>query len=160
MTTPDLPLTPEDVADIIAILDGSAYDTLEVSTPRFVLKLARGEAGTPAAGWTQEWRHAAGATPLPPAAVEAQAQDDAADGLVAVRAPLPGTFYRAPQPGAAPFVEVGAQVAPDTVVGIVETMKMMNSVPALVHGEVVAILVANGTMVGNETVLMRVRALA
>jgi acetyl-CoA carboxylase biotin carboxyl carrier protein len=155
MTTPDLPLTPEDVADIISILDGSAYDTLEVSTPRFVLKLAR-----VGAGWTQEWRHAAGATPLPPAAAEAPADDDAADGLVAVRAPLPGTFYRAPQPGAPPFVEVGAQVAPDTVVGIVETMKMMNSVPAMVRGEVVAILVANGTMVGNDTVLMRVRALA
>ncbi len=57
-------------------------------------------------------------------------------------------------------MEVGAQVAPDTVVGIVETMKMMNSVPALVHGEVVAILVANGTMVGNDTVLMRVRPVA
>jgi acetyl-CoA carboxylase biotin carboxyl carrier protein len=157
MTTPDLPLTPEDVADIIAILDGSAYDTLEVSTLRFVLKLARGGAGTPASGWTQEWRHAAGAAPLPTAAAEAPADDDAADGLVAVRAPLPGTFYRAPQPGAAPFVEVGAQVAQDTVVGIVETMKMMNSVPAMVRGEVVAILVANGTMVGNDTVLMRVR---
>ena len=52
------------------------------------------------------------------------------EGLVAVRAPLPGTFYRAPRPGAAPFVEVGSRVGADTVVGIVETMKLFNSVTA------------------------------
>ncbi len=53
-----------------------------------------------------------------------------ADGLVAVVAPLPGTFYRAPRPGAPPFVEVGDAVGADTVVAIIETMKLMNSVPA------------------------------
>jgi len=153
MTPPDLPLTPEDVAEIIAILDGGAYETLEVSTPRFVLKIARAGGG---AGWTQEWRHTAGAPASVPDATAA-VEDGAADGLTAVRAPLPGTFYRAPQPGARPFVEVGDQVAPDTVIGIVETMKMMNSVAAGVAGEVVAILIENGTMVDRDTVLMRLR---
>jgi acetyl-CoA carboxylase biotin carboxyl carrier protein len=159
MTAPDLPLTPEDVADIVAILDASRYDTLEVATARFVLKVARTEAGQGGPGWTQEWRHAAGpaATPAP---ADAPADDGAADGLAVVRAPLPGTFYRAPQPGAPPFVEVGATVQADTVIGIVETMKMMNSVPAGVAGEVVAILVGNGTMVAKDGVLLRVRPAA
>ena len=61
---------------------------------------------------------------------------------MAVRAPLPGTFYRAPRPGAAPFVEVGSRVSADTVVGIVETMKLMNSVHAGVAGTVAEICVA------------------
>jgi acetyl-CoA carboxylase biotin carboxyl carrier protein len=159
MTASDLPLTPDDVADIIAILDGGGYETLEISTPRFVLKVARTEASQAKPGWTQEWRHTAGAA-ASQAPAEAPAAEGAADGFSVVRAPLPGTFYRAPQPGAPPFVEVGGTVAPDTVVGIVETMKMMNSVPAGVAGEVVAILAENGTMVAKDGVLMRVRPAA
>jgi acetyl-CoA carboxylase biotin carboxyl carrier protein len=56
-----------------------------------------------------------------------------------VRAPLVGTFYRAPQPGAEPFVQVGSRVEETTVVGIVETMKLMNPVLAGVAGTVVEI---------------------
>ena len=78
--------------------------------------------------------------------------------LVAVRAPLPGTFYRAPRPGAAPFVEVGSRVDPDTVVGIVETMKLMNSVSAGVAGTVAEICLGNGEFAANGTTLLRIRA--
>jgi acetyl-CoA carboxylase biotin carboxyl carrier protein len=67
-----------------------------------------------------------------------------ADGLVAVTAPLPGTFYRAPRPGADPFVREGDAVAADTVVAIVETMKLMNSVPAGTPGRVARICADNG----------------
>src|SRR6266568_4108817 len=72
-------------------------------------------------------------------------------GLVAVRAPLPGTFYRAPRPGAAPFAKVGSRVGADTVIGIVETMKLMNPVHAGVAG-VVAEFAAHGAP------LLRIRA--
>ena len=65
-------------------------------------------------------------------------------GLVAVVAPLPGTFYRAPRPGAPPFVDVGDAVGADTVVAIIETMKLMNSVHAGTPGRVARILVENG----------------
>jgi acetyl-CoA carboxylase biotin carboxyl carrier protein len=65
-------------------------------------------------------------------------------GLAAVVAPLPGTFYRAPRPGAPPFVEEGDAVGTDTVVAIIETMKLMNSVPAGTPGRVARILVGNG----------------
>jgi acetyl-CoA carboxylase biotin carboxyl carrier protein len=79
------------------------------------------------------------------------------DGVRAVRAPLPGTFYRAPMPGAPPFVEVGRRVEPDTVVGIVETMKLMNSVPAGVSGTVAEILLANAEFAERDAVLMWIR---
>jgi acetyl-CoA carboxylase biotin carboxyl carrier protein len=81
-----------------------------------------------------------------------------AAGLVAVRAPLPGTFYRAPRPGAAPFVEVGSRVSADTVVGIVETMKLMTSVPAGAAGTVAEICLANAEPAAQGATLMRIRA--
>jgi acetyl-CoA carboxylase biotin carboxyl carrier protein len=79
-------------------------------------------------------------------------------GLVAVRAPLPGTFYRAPRPGAPPFVEVGGQVSTDTVIGIVETMKLMNSVPAGVVGTIAEICVANAEFAAQGATLLLIRA--
>ena len=82
----------------------------------------------------------------------------AAAGLVAVRAPLPGTFYRAPRPGAAPFVEVGSRVSADTVIGIVETMKLMNSVSAGVAGTVAEFCLANAEFAAHGATLMRIRA--
>jgi acetyl-CoA carboxylase biotin carboxyl carrier protein len=77
---------------------------------------------------------------------------------VAVRAPLPGTFYRAPRPGAAPFVEVGSRVSADTVIGIVETMKLMNSVAAGVAGTVAEFCLANAEFAAHGATLMRIRA--
>jgi len=75
-------------------------------------------------------------------------------GLVAVPAPLPGTFYRAPRPGAAPFVEVGDEVAENTVVAIVETMKLMNSVHAGTRGRVAEICLDNGELAVQGATLM------
>jgi acetyl-CoA carboxylase biotin carboxyl carrier protein len=76
--------------------------------------------------------------------------------LAEVAAPLPGTFYRAPRPGAAPFVEVGSQVSAGTVVAIVETMKLMNSVHAGTAGRVAQILIGNGEPVTQGASLMRI----
>ena len=92
---------------------------------------------------------------------EAEAGNGGADAggeLVAVRAPLPGTFYRAPRPGAAPFVEVGSRVDPSTVVGIVETMKLMNSVTAGVAGAVAEICLGNAEFAAHGATLLRIRA--
>jgi acetyl-CoA carboxylase biotin carboxyl carrier protein len=66
-----------------------------------------------------------------------------------------GSFYRAPKPGAAPFVEIGTQVSADTVVAIIETMKLMNSVYAGAAGRVVEICVGDGGFVEQHQVLMR-----
>ena len=84
--------------------------------------------------------------------------EDSEAGLVVVRAPLPGTFYRAPRPGAAPFVEVGSRVSADTVIGIVETMKLMNSVPAGVAGTVAEFCLANAEFAAHGATLLRIRA--
>jgi len=75
-------------------------------------------------------------------------------GMVAVPAPLPGTFYRAPRPGAAPFVNVGDEVAEDTVVAIVETMKLMNSVHAGTRGRVAEICLDNSELAVQGVTLM------
>jgi acetyl-CoA carboxylase biotin carboxyl carrier protein len=150
-------LLPEDVAEIIAILDGTPYDRLDIKTSRFTLRVARA-----ASGWTQSWEHAArGPAAQSVVTVSADLNKTTAvaeeTGIVAVRAPLPGTFYRSPRPGAPPFVEVGASVEPNTVVGIIETMKVMNSVPAGIAGEIIAIIAENGAPVELDATLMRVR---
>jgi acetyl-CoA carboxylase biotin carboxyl carrier protein len=75
-------------------------------------------------------------------------------GLVAVVTPLPGTFYRAPRPGAPPFVEVGDAVTADGVVAIVETMKLMNSVHAGTAGRVARICLDNGEFAPLGTTLI------
>ena len=72
-----------------------------------------------------------------------------------IKSPLPGTFYHAPQPGAPPFVAVGDDVGPETVVGIVETMKLMNPVHAGRAGKVAEVLVPNATMVAKGQPLLR-----
>ncbi len=160
------PLTNDDVADILALLDSLPYDEFDLETPRFRLSLRR----TPA-GWTQSTQVLS--APEPVAAPEGAASGVDRDGngggeadgageedgeLVAVRAPLPGTFYRAPRPGAAPFVEVGSQVGADTVIGIVETMKLMNSVHAGVAGVVAEFCVANAEFAAQGAALLRIRA--
>ena len=77
-----------------------------------------------------------------------------------VLAPLLGTFYRAPQPGAPPFVDIGSHVEPDTVVAIIETMKLMNPVYAGTTGTVSEICLHDGQFAEQDSVLMRVSAQA
>jgi acetyl-CoA carboxylase biotin carboxyl carrier protein len=78
-------------------------------------------------------------------------------GLAEVASPLLGIFYRAPKPGEPPFIEVGSKVGEDTVVGIIEVMKLMNSVHAGVKGEIVEILAENEALVEYDEILLRVR---
>ena len=69
------------------------------------------------------------------------------EGAHVIRSPMVGTFYRAPEPGAKPFVEVGQIVEPATIVCIVEVMKLMNSVAAGVYGTVQQLLVGDSAPV-------------
>lgn len=73
-----------------------------------------------------------------------------------VPAPLLGTFYRAPKPGASPFVEIGSAVEEETIVGIIEVMKLMNTVRAGVRGRVTEILARDGALVEYGETLLRV----
>ena len=66
---------------------------------------------------------------------------------IVIRSPMVGTFYRSPAPGAAPFVEVGQAVEPETTVCIIEVMKLMNSIAAGAHGTIVQVLVGDSELV-------------
>lgn len=73
-----------------------------------------------------------------------------------IPSPLPGTFYRRPSPGEAPFVEPGATIAAGAVVGIVEVMKQFNQVDSPAGGVVVEILVEDGEPVEAGQALLRI----
>ena len=84
------------------------------------------------------------AAPVPPAASTVRpgaAGRSWPEGSIIIRSPMVGTFYRCPEPGAPPFVAVGQTVEPDTTVCIIEVMKLMNSIPAGTHGQVIDIVV-------------------
>ena len=128
-------LSDDDVREILRIIDESDLDELRVETGGLSLHVVR----------------AGGA----PAAAPAPAAEDAGD---AIASPMLGTFYRANAPGAAPFVDVGSRVEPDTLVCIIEVMKMMNSVHAGVSGTIVEVCVENGQMVEYGAPLFRVES--
>jgi len=78
-------------------------------------------------------------------------------GLAAIKSPMVGTFYATPSPDAAPFVKLGDKVNPDTVVCIIEAMKVFNEIKADVAGTIESIDVSSGTPVEYGQVLMKVR---
>jgi acetyl-CoA carboxylase biotin carboxyl carrier protein len=86
-----------------------------------------------------------------------QAATAAQEALLAVKSPIVGTFYEAPSPDSDPYVELGSHVDPQTVVCIIEAMKVMNEIKAEVTGTVVERTVANGQAVEYGQVLFRVR---
>jgi acetyl-CoA carboxylase biotin carboxyl carrier protein len=145
-------LTGAEVAEILRLLEESSFDELDLEMNGVKLSLRRGGAGSaPRAAVPQV---AAAPTPAKVAVAPAPAAAVAAGDEVA--APLLGTFYRAPRPGAPPFVEVGSLVQEDTVIAIIEVMKLMNTVRAGMRGRVSAILVADGTLVEYGQALLRI----
>ena len=96
-------------------------------------------------------------TPLLAPATAGPSGAAAKEVLLEVKSPIVGTFYEAPSPDSAPYVEIGSRVEPQTVVCIVEAMKVMNEIKAEVSGTVVAKIAANGQAVEYGQVLFRVR---
>jgi len=146
-------LTHDDVQRLLQLLDASHFDEMRLEIGDIKLNLRRGNA-LPVASET--------AAPAPAASAPADQTPAAAaapaDGLVDIRAPLLGNFYLAPKPGAEPFVRPGAQIEEDTVIGIIEVMKLMNPVPAGLRGEIVEVRARDGQFVEYGQLLMRVRA--
>jgi acetyl-CoA carboxylase biotin carboxyl carrier protein len=91
------------------------------------------------------------AAAAPPAASVSEAN------IKTICSPMVGTFYTKPNPEAASFIKVGDKIGPDTVVFIIEAMKVFNEIPAEISGEVVEILLADGTPVDFNKPLIRVR---
>jgi acetyl-CoA carboxylase biotin carboxyl carrier protein len=96
---------------------------------------------------------------MPGAAAQATSQAPAAqqENLVEIKSPLVGTFYAQPSPDSEPFVEVGSRVDPQSVVCIIEAMKVMNEIKAEVSGTIVEVVAVSGEAVEYGQVLFRVR---
>jgi acetyl-CoA carboxylase biotin carboxyl carrier protein len=178
--------TAADVAEILRLLEQSSFDELNLEMNGVKLSLKRGSAaaggsvrdagvglaatsGRPATGAMASRSAMEGTVPSAanPGASQVAALNPAATHAVPARAtdpnihdvpsPLLGTFYRSPKPGAPPFVEVGSAVTEETIVAIIEVMKLMNTVRAGARGTVAEILPADGTLVEYDQPILRVR---
>jgi acetyl-CoA carboxylase biotin carboxyl carrier protein len=157
-------LSLKDIAEIAKLLDESQFGSLDLTMGEFRLKIRRdGSGGGGSGGWAQlddedDVLPAPVAAAIPasaaPAAVPAAA---ASANEVDVPAPLLGNFYAAPRPGEPDFVEVGDTVGPDTTIGIIEVMKLMNPIRAGVAGTITAKLAENGKAVEQGQALIRVK---
>jgi acetyl-CoA carboxylase biotin carboxyl carrier protein len=143
-------LTAADVAEIMRVIEQSTFDELTLELDGVKLTLRRAGARTAVR---------AAHTAAPAAHTAARAQDSAHPdaNLSDITSPMLGTFYRAPKPGSAPFVEIGSVVDVDSVIAIIEVMKLMNTVRAGVRGVITEILPADETLVEFGDVLMRAR---
>ncbi|MCD6571413.1 MAG: hypothetical protein J7L53_11975 [Deltaproteobacteria bacterium] len=173
-------LTYKDVVDILKIIDDSACQELHLELGDLKLDVIKGrQSGSETVSRTievspekigsQEASSSAPekkiakaipeARPKPKEAVESPSDSGGEDAIqdfsgIVISSPLTGTFYRSPAPGAKPFVEVGSTVKTGNQVGIVEVMKLMNSIKAPQEGIIREILVENETMVKMGQILM------
>ena len=145
-------LTDEDVREILDLIDRSKFDYFEIEYRGLRLTVGK----TPVAA----------APSRPPASAPAPAETpapaprktrDIPEGLAAIPAPMVGTFYPAPQPGAPPFVSPGDRVEPDTTVGLIEVMKVFTAVTAGIAGTIEEALAgeAQGVEYGEPLFLVR-----
>jgi len=153
-------LTLQDIDNILRLIDSPCVE-LHLETADFKLfvrkavdsqsttySLAVPSAPVPGGGnWQPTTSDVTGAPVAPETTTAPVPQRALAEGERAIVAPMVGTFYRAPAPDAEPFVAVGDVIEPDTVVCIIEVMKLMNSIRAECRGRVVEILVQNAQSV-------------
>ena len=150
-------LTAKDVAGILQALEASSFDTLDLELDGVKLQLRRGGGTSATASTSTPASARASASAAAAHAISHAPPVEVPPGTTPVTAPLLGIFYRAPKPGEPAFVEVGASVEAETIIGIIEVMKLMNTVRAGVRGEVVAIPARNGELVEHGEALLFVR---
>jgi len=153
-------LSEDDVLHILKLIDESKFDYFQLEVGELKITVSKGDPIPIGSSAPQPTTAPAPSPtvatpkpqPMPPAsgpAAGAAAVKPAAipEGMVPITAPLLGTFYVAPEPGAPPFVKVGQQITEDTTVGLIEVMKVFNSVRATVSGTIVEVIVQNGQFV-------------
>ena len=136
------------VKKLIELLEESGISEIEISEGEESVRISRyPKPGTVAATAAAPAASAApAAAPPPPAAAPAEAPPPPSRGQQ-VTAPMVGTFYSGPAPGAKPFVEIGTEVKPGDTLCVIEAMKMMNQIESELAGRIVSILVENGSPV-------------
>ncbi len=152
-----------DIKDIKAIIDlmrKNAVTEFELEKQDFKIRLRRGANG---GGGTvsSEDPSAVGYAPAPqvapPVAAPAPLVQVPASNEVEIKSPMIGTFYRAPSPESAAYVEVGTEVSPETVVCIIEAMKVMNEIKAEAKGVITQVMVENAKPVEFGQPLFKIR---
>lgn len=138
-------LTLAEIMELIKTINQSAITRFELEQEGTRLAIAKDGGLAPVTTTTA----AAGPAAAQPAAVRPEERPEPAGGAGGhkITAPLIGTFYAAPEPGARPFVEPGQKVSADTVVCVLEVMKLFNEVEAGVKGEILEVLVKDGELV-------------
>ena len=147
-------LTEDDVLHILKLIDESKFDYFQLEVGELKITVSKGEPiPLTAAPQTTTGAQVPSAS-APKAAVSTAAPSTAVakpvtipEGMLPITAPLLGTFYVAPEPGAPPFVKVGQQITEDATVGLIEVMKVFNSVRAAVSGTIVEAVAQNGQFV-------------
>ena len=160
------------ITSLVETLDQSTFDFLQLEVGEMKLTIGKGNAppaaalGVPASAAVPVAQPApavaavAAPAAAPAAAVSAPAAPKVSpeqEGTVAVVAPIMGRFYAKPEPGAAPFVTLGAKVDADATVGLVEVMKVFNAIRAGVSGVVTEICVQDAQFIEFGQVLFRIR---
>ena len=145
-------MTPQELHTLMQQFEGTALTRLEYEEHGTRVVLQKGEATTGTAAPAAPASVPAAAPPPPPP----QAQTAAAAGSL-ITAPLVGTFYAAPAPGAAPFAAPGTAVKKGDTVCVLEAMKMMNDVPAPFDCVIEEVLLNDGALAGFGDGLFRVR---
>ena len=135
-----------EIQALIKTLDNSSIEKFEYECDEYRLSLKKG--GSIAVKKTQ-------AEPV----VEEEAADAEEKELIEITAPMVGTFYSATEPGAEPFVKVGSKIDADSVICILEAMKLFTEVEADVSGEIVEILAKDGDLVEYGQPLFSVKAI-
>jgi acetyl-CoA carboxylase biotin carboxyl carrier protein len=155
----------KELRKLVQLMNENGLVELEIEREGERVHLRKTEPGTSATSAHPPHPHAAGGSLAPglgPAAGAASVEPPPAPegpppGTREIRSPMVGTFYRRPSPDAAPYVDVGDAVGEDTVVCIVEAMKVNNEIKAELSGEVLAILAEDGQPVEFDQPLFRVR---
>jgi acetyl-CoA carboxylase biotin carboxyl carrier protein len=150
----------KDIKAIIDLMKKNSITEFELERQDSKIRLKRGlNGGAPAVPYDEP--AIPSAAPLLPAAgiapVPVMATSPVATGEIDIKSPMIGTFYRAPSPEAGNYAEVGTEVNADTVVCIIEAMKVMNEIKSEVKGVVTQVLVENGKPVEFGQPLFKVR---
>jgi len=147
----------KDIKAIIDLMKKNSITEFELEQQDSKLRLKRGLNGGAPAGSGDEPAPAAAPAPMLMPAITAPVAAPASTGEIDIKSPMIGTFYRSPSPESASYVDVGSEVNPDTVVSIIEAMKVMNEIKAEVKGVVTQVLVENGKPVEFGQPLFKVR---
>ncbi|HEY1663817.1 MAG TPA: acetyl-CoA carboxylase biotin carboxyl carrier protein [Verrucomicrobiae bacterium] len=148
----------KDIKAIIDLMKKNSITEFELERQDSKIRLKRGLNGGAAASQPDESMQAMPVSSAQaPASSNAPAPSAASSGEIEVKSPMIGTFYRSPSPEAAPYLEVGAEVGPETVVCIIEAMKVMNEIKSEVKGIITQVLVENGKPVEFGQPLFKVR---